>query len=387
MSVETVDGVTFEGGHAIEQDGGADGPEEGSQHADEISEAKAAVRKALAKEAGEAGAGKAKETEEKRKRALNAKSDREAAEDGDDEDEAPESKPEPKKPEPKAKDKEEDIDPNKASVREILKNREKLARAKQQQAQEIQQNQQYIQQLQAQVQQERQAIERERQRLALLRKDPVRAITEAGWDPDDLILSLAQEGTPEGKMARMVREQQLQLQQMQSWREEQAREAQRQQEQYQHHQLIQARQNVERAFVQGALDESRYPHLADFYKGREYALIAEGDVVAGMVRDAVGREPTLEEIALAIEEELAERANSWYQKKYGTQKSQNEPRQVATPDTAGKSPRGAKGKALSGSVTSERRALGKDLTSLDAEERLLTAREAVKVAMAAARDE
>lgn len=390
MSDENVvDGVTYVGGQAVEQDGGSDGPEEGSQHADELEAAKAAVRKALAKEAGEDGAKKAKESEAKRQKAIHAKSDREEAEDEVSE---PKSEREPAKPEPKKAEAKEDeakeIDPTKASVKEVLKNRERLAHAKQAQAQELQQQQQYLAQMQAQIQAERRAIEQEKQRLAVLKKDPLKAIAEAGWDPDDLILSLAQEGTPEGKMARMVREQQLQLQQMQQWREEQAKQAQEYARQAEQHQLVQMRQSVEQSFIKGALDESRFPHLADFYKGREHALIAEGDLVAGQFRDVTGREASLEEIADYIEEQLAERANLWYQKKYGSKADPNESRQVAAPETTGKPARGGvKGKALTGATVSERRALGKDLSDLDGDERLLAAREAVKVAMAASRSE
>lgn len=394
MSVENTEGVTFVDGHAVEQDGGSDGPEEGSQHADELEAARAAVRKAIAKEAGEDGAKKAKESEEKRLRTLKAKSDREEAEDevkakasGKTQDEA---EAEPEKPKARAKEEEDDgeIDPEKSSIKQILKNREKLAKVKQQQASELQQHQQYLQQMQQQVQAERAAIERERQRLALLKKDPVRAVTEAGWDPDEFILSLAQEGTPEGKMARMLREQQEKLAAFDQWKADQAQALQRQQEEFQYRQAVQARQNVEKSFTSGALNPEKYPHLADFYVGREGALIAEGDLVAGMYRDATGQEATLEKIAQYIEDELAERANNWYMKKQGTGKVPNGSQQVATPKDTGKPARGgSKGKTLTGSATSERRALSKDLTDLDGDERLLAAREAVKVAMATSRSE
>lgn len=395
MSVENTEGVTFVDGRAVEQAGGSDGPEEGSQHADELEAARAAVRKAIAKEAGEDGAKKAKESEEKRLRTMKAKSDREEAEDevkakasGKTQDEAED---EPEKPKAKAPAKDDDdaeLDPEKASIKQILKNREKLAKVKQQQANELQQHQLYLQQMQQQVQAERAAIERERQRLALLKKDPVRAVTEAGWDPDDFILSLAQEGTPEGKMARMLREQQEKLAAFEQWKADQAQQLQRQQEEFQYRQAVQARQNVEKAFTAGALNAEKYPHLAAFYAGREGALIAEGDLVAGMYRDATGQETTLEKIAQYIEDELAERANNWYMKKQGAGKASNESQQVVTPKDTGKPARGgSKGKTLTGSATSERRALSKDLTDLDGDERLLAAREAVKVAMATSRSE
>lgn len=382
--IETVDGVTYQDGHAIEQDGGSDGPEEGSEHANELEAAKEAVRKAI-KGAGEDAAAKAKEKAAKK---PTPKSDREPDEDDEPAAEAKPETKEPKKAEKKEEESEE-IDLETASVKQILKQREKLAKQKQAQSLEIQQQQAQLQAYMAQIERERQAIEHEKQRIARLRKDPLAAIREAGWDPDDLILNLAQEGTPEGKMARMLREQQEKLQAFEQWKAEQAQQAQRAQEEAQLRYLAQQRQQVEQAFVNGATDEKAYPHIAKFYKGREAALIAEGDIVAHEFRVATGgREATLQQIADYIEEQLAERAKLWYESKQGAGNSSNTAQQVVADAGTGKPARGsAKGKTLTGTAASERRALGKDLSDLDGDERLQAAREAVKVAMASARDE
>ena len=295
--------------------------------------------------------------------------------DGDGEEE------EPEKPAPKPK-KEEEIDPDTAELKAVLRNRDKIAKAKQAQQQQLQAQQMEFQRQQMEFQRQRQQFEQERQRLEMLRKDPARAIQENGWDPEDFIMSLANEGTPEGKLQRQLREQQMQLQEMHKWREEQLRREQAAYREQQHNQLVQARTNVVAAFTKGAMDESKYPHISSFYAGREHALVAEGDVIAGQYRELTGREATLQEVAEYIEEELAKRAKVWYEKMQKAAKAKTESQDDSDDSDSGKPARGgSRGKSLSNSTASERRALGKDLRDLEGDERLAAARDAVKAAL------
>lgn len=381
---ETADNVTFVGGRAVEQHDAGDTPD--GAHGDELAAAKEAVRKALAKEAGEEGAKTAKKSKD-----SDAYTPPGMKRGKSDDEEAPASE----KAKPKAKAKEgpgdepaEDSEEAKA-VKHVLKQREKLAKAKQQQNNEFQQQQQQLQQQWAQIQAENARIQREKERLLALKKDPARAVREAGWDPEEFILDLARDGTPEGQQARLLRELKEQQAQMLQWKEEQAQAQRQAQEQYQMQRMVQARQNIEKTFTDGAMNGEKYPHLAAFYKGREHALIAEGDLVAAQYREASGgNECSLEQIADYIEEQLAERANAWYESKSASKKLANGAQEVAAPEGKGKPAQGgSRGKALTGSVASERRALGRDLSDLDGEERLLAAREAVKVAMSSSRDE
>jgi hypothetical protein len=363
---ETVDNVEFVGGHAVEQHDAADVPED---RAEELEAAKAAVKKAIEK-AGKEGADDAEKVSGKDQ--FSAKGKSKATED---EDEEAEEKP--------AKAKAEEEDPDERELKRVLRHREKLARAKQQQNQELAQQQNQLRQMYAQLQREKQAIEQERQRIARLKTDPAAAIRENGWDPEEFIVSLAKEGTEEGKVARLLREQQAQLQEMNKWREEQARQREQYMRQMQEQQAVQARQSVEQQFLGHAMDAEKRPHLADFYKGREGALIAEGDIIAAQYREATGKEASLEDIAEYIEESLAERARAWYEKSARSAKT-SQPRQSAV-DTG--KPAKSRGRTLTADTSSERRSLGKGLADLDGDERLQAAREAVKVALANSRSE
>lgn len=359
--------VTFVGGHVTEQHDGGEEPT--GDRAEELAAAKAAVKEAIEK-AGKDGAEEGKRAS--RKDPFSAK-----PKDKDGDDEAPASKP--------AKPKDEE-DADKAKLSRILAKRSEMAKAKQQQAQELQQARFQMQQAYAQLQREKAAIEAERARIQRLRSDPAAAIKENGWAPEEFILSLAKEGTEEGKVARMLREQQQQLAEMKSWQENLLRQREEHQRQLQQQQVIQKRQSVEQEFLGHAMNEEKHPHMTAFYKGREGTLIAEGDYVAAKYRELTGEEASLADIAEYIEEQLAERARSWYEKSAGGKAPQQRTQQVAPPKT-GKPARGASGKTLTASGTSERRALGKDLQDLDGEERILAAREAVKAAMASARDD
>jgi len=268
----------------------------------------------------------------------------------------------------------ENIDPDTANVKQVLKARQKIAAQKQKQQQEYQQQQQELQRQYYQIQQMAAKVERDRQLVEQLKKDPVRAVREAGWDPEEFIMSLAKEGTEEGKMARLLREQNQRLDEMNRWKEEQARAAQEAQERAQYQQMVQYRQQMERQFLGHVASEENFPHINTFYNGREHSLIAEADMVAAQYRELTGKEASLEDIAEYIEEVLAERAGKWYDK---TKSSK-----VNAPSNAGKPARGATGKTLTNSDASDRRSVGKDISELDGDERLEAARTAVRAALA-----
>lgn len=357
MSDETEADVTFVGGHAVEQH---DAPDVPADRAEELEAAKKAVREAIEK-AGKDGAEDGKR--------LSKKSDPYSAkEDNSDE---TEGRQEPTR----AK---EEGDEEEAKLSRILKNREKLAKAKAAQNVELQKQQAQMQQAYRQLQAEKQAVEAERAKLARLKSDPAAAIRDAGWDPEEFILSLAKEGTEEGKVARLLREQQEQLKQMNQWREEQLRQREEYARRTQQQQAVQHRQSVEQQFLGHALNEEARPHTAAFYKGREGTLVAEGDLVAAQYRELTGQEASLEDIAEYIEEQLAQRATAWYEKSAGGKRPQ--PQQAAAPKPG--KPAKTSGKTLTSGGSSERRALGKSLADLDGEERLQAAREAVKLAIA-----
>jgi hypothetical protein len=373
--------VTFVGGKAVEQH---EAPDVEDAHADEREAAKAAVKKAIEKAADDSAKSSKRAAKQDPFKPPGAKKEGEKADEGEgegedeDEDEA-EDKPAPK-PKAKPKDDDDDLDPETIGLKQALKAREKLAKARQKQNDEHQRAQYELQRQYHALQERERQLQSEAARIQALKTDPARAIKEAGWDPEDFILSLAQEGTPEGKVARLVREQQAKLAEVEQWRQEQYRA---QQEAYQRAQLQEAshrRMSVEQEFRQLAFNEDKYPHMTSFYQGREQALIAEGDLIAAQFRHATGgREASLQDIADYIEEQLAERANSWYEKRSKKNKTQ----QDGSYELPGKPARGgSRGKTLSSSGSSERRALPSRLEDLDGDERLQAAREAVGLALA-----
>jgi hypothetical protein len=224
MSDETE--VTFVGGLPVEQTEGLDSNIED----DAREEAKEAVRKAI-QEAGESaveGAKSGKAKDPFRPEGAVSSKDKEP-------ERGPDGKFLPKDAPKEEPEEEEAVDPDKATVKQLLKAREKVAQAKREaslvkddvtkQREAFQREQYEFQQILAR---EKAEIQRERQALASLRKDPARAIRELGLNPEEYILQLAQEGTPEGQAAREKREMQEQIQEMKRWREEQAQAAQRQ---------------------------------------------------------------------------------------------------------------------------------------------------------------
>ncbi len=203
-------------------------------------------------------------------------------------------------------------------------------------------------------------------------------------------MNLAQDGTPEGKQAALLRGLQEQIRAQQEWQKSFQAQQQQAYEQHQRRIAVQARESVENEFIGHAYSEKQ-PLIKSFYKGREAALIAEGDIIANQYRHLTGgREATTAELAAFIEEELAERAKLWYEETYkanlknqeldSEEEAEDEEEEVKPKSSGVKK----SGRTL-GSGSNERRALSKKIEDLDDEERHEAAKLAVKQAMAAAR--
>jgi hypothetical protein len=370
--------VTFVNGKAVEQKEGNSLPSTGdAQHDSERAAAVKAVREAIGKAAKEAKESAPKVAKQSGFRPEGVTTD---------EDEGLMKAPaKAAKPEP---EEDEEVDLDKASVKQLFKHREKLAGAKrdavtkhQQEMAQLQQERQQFEQEKLRIQQERLQIQRQAQRLAKLKSDPAQAVMEAGWDPEEFIVNLAQEGTEAGKQARAHRQMQQELAEIRQWKQQQAEQYQQALQAQEHHQQVQFRQSVEQEFLTAAFDEKTRPHTASFYKGRERALIAEGDLIAADYREMTGREASLSEIADYVEEQLAERYKTWYETSRKLGLTKDEAHEVAASETGGAPSAGKRGKTLSGSISSERRSLGSALKDLDGDERLEAAREAVRQAI------
>ncbi len=383
--------VTFVGGIAVEQSEA----QESNLEPDERAEAMKAVKEAIEAAGKEA----AEETKAVRaKDPLRELKDKAAKEDADESgsdsagspDRGPDGKFLPKadkpkaepKPAPKEEPAEEDFDPASASVKQLLKHREKVATLKRDAKDEISKERaafeaekRQVAQAWQQTQRDRAELQRQHEAFQSLRKDPARAVREIGYDPEQFIMDLATEGTPEGVARRRQQEIDAQLAEIRQWKVDQQKA--QEQAQYNHHlrQAETARHNAVRDFTNLGLNEDKYPHVASLYKGKERALVALGDITAEEYRSLSGKEGSFEEILDYLEDELATSMNGWYSKKVGSQKAGNSTQKAP--------PAKSKGKSLSPDGSGERRALApKDLGNLDDDERLEAAKQAVRIAMA-----
>lgn len=369
--------VTYVNGIAVEQETPGETPEEGSDHGDELAAAKRAVKEAFAEE-GKKAAKEAKEhldrdPLQKAKRAADGKFTS-AKDPAEQELEDAKAKVAKETVEPK----EAPEDKEASQLRRALQERKETARYKAEAAAEVEKMRAEARQFYQQLQQEKAELAREKQRLEMLRKDPIRAIKENGWDPEEFILDIASDGTPEGQARRQQRDIQAQLAEIANWRKEQAAQAEQRAIEQENHQKAQNRQNVEQQFLRTAGARAQdgthaNPHLVAMYKNDPEGLVAEADRVANRYRDATGQEATFQELT----EYLEERAAKWYKELSSERASK-----VGAPVTQGKPTQGsATGRSLSPSGSSERRSLGTSIKDLDGDERREAAMEAVRAAL------
>ncbi len=372
--VETSEGseVTYQNGRAIEQTTEGETPD--GDHGDERAAAIAAVKAAL-EEDGKTAAKEAKAAREKdplvpRDRGPDGKflvADPIEAEKA-----AAVAKLEKAKPEP--------VDEEASALRKALSERREAAKYKAEANAQLERERAEVRAIHQQVQRERAAIEADKAKMAMFRKDPVRAIRENGWDnPEDFILDIAQDGTPEGAARRAQRELQAQIAELREWKQEQANQAQANAQRQQQAQSQQFRQNIERELLRTVFakdgESEKHPYTTAMYQGHEVSLIAEADLVAEQYRAVTGKEASFAEIA----EYLEERSQKWYKSIHSKQGGA----QAAPPVTQGRPPQGsATGKkSLSPAGGSERRTLGTTYADLDGEERREAAMTAVRAAI------
>ncbi len=370
--VDSGDGeVTYVGGQAVEQTTG--GEEPSGDHGDELAAAKAAVKKAMEEDLKEEGKKAAKEAKAAREKDPLVPRDR-----GPDGKFLTSDPVEKEKEEAVKKLAKSEPDEDASALRKALTERKEQAKYKAEANAQLERDRAEARAVYQQLQREKQEIAAERQKLAMFRKDPVRAIRENGWEnPEEFILDIAQDGTPEGQARRQQRELQAQIKELHDWKAEQARQVEAQREEAASHDRRQFRQNVEREFLNAA---SQHEALVSMYRGHEVGLIAEADVVAEQYRNVTGKEATFAEIA----EYLAERTERWY-------KTRSQAKVV--PDSAGNqmAPAVTQGRPTQGSATgkkslspagsSERRSLGNSYADLDGDERREAAMMAVKSAI------
>lgn len=276
-----------DGNGAIVDDDALDKGESGS----EIEELKALSRKVLFEEGKKT---KAKEPEAK-KEPSKPKTKEQSAEEG----EAVTS--------PAAEESEPDPDPK--GIARILKQREQANATRN----ELRQVQEEIRAARESLAKEREALAKDRKEasafLERLRKDPLGAVQEAGWDPDEFVLNASRRNDPGALAQREAMAVKRELEELKTWRQQQEEGAKRRdEEQQQRYQQAQAEQ-AKQGFLKTALDAATYPTLAQVYTKRPHLLVSEAERVANEYFEATKRQTgkgeyaTWKEIAEYLESE------------------------------------------------------------------------------------
>ncbi len=374
--------VTFVNGQAVEQQTEGE-THEGTDRGDELEAAKAAVKKAIEEDAKEEGKKAAKEAKSARDKDPLVPRDRNP--DGTFVQADPVEQDKEKAVAALKKEKSDEEDAGSA-LKKALAERKEVARFKKEAADQLEKERQEVRQIHQRLKQQEAEIRQREEKMAMLRKDPVRAIRENGWDnPEDFILDIARDGTPEGQQARAHRELLERLDRAEQWQKQELEQRQRQAEEREEHARRSNREQIERSFLTEA---SKYESLVGMYKGHEVELISQADVVAEKYRNATGKEATFAEIA----EFLAERHERWYKSRssnnQATRPVDATEAQAASSVSAGRPTQGsATGKKRpTSAASSERRSLGTNFADLDGDERLEAAKTAVRAAINASGD-
>lgn len=213
-----------------------------------------------------------------------------------------------------------------------------------------------------------------------LKHNPAEAIRKAGLDPEEFILGLAREGTPEGALQKQLREQNEKIQEFERWKREQGESYQRQQQQEQERQAAAFRQKVENDFHSMATSD-KYANVKKAVETgllSRQSLVLEGDSIADKYREATGQEASLDDILEYIDGQVS----SAISKLSGAS-------QVKAPQTPGRPAQASaarpQGRTLSADNASERRTLQRDLSDGSSEERREAAKSAVKAVLEKAR--
>ena len=364
------DGVTFLNGVAIEQ--ATEGEtHEGTDRGDELAAAKAAVKKVIDEEAKEEGKKAAKTAKEAREK------DPLVPRDQDGKFQSTRDPVDEEKAAAVAKLKKE-ADDDTSALRKVLDERKSIAKYKREANEQLEKDRSDVRRVHAQVQAQQRENEAERARFASYRKDPLRLARESGYaNPEDYILEMAQEGTPEGQAKRANRDLLERLDRAEQWQKQELAQREQNARRQQEDQSRSHREQVERSFLEEA---SKHEALVSMYKGHEVGLIAEADVIAEQYRRATGQEATFAELA----EYIAERTEKWYKNR--SSKNQASPEATAAQSAASSSGRPTQGsatgkKSLSPAGSAERRSLGNSFADLDGDERLAAAKTAVRAAI------
>lgn len=146
-----------------------------------------------------------------------------------------------------------------------------------------------------QLQKLRAETESERQRILKLRSDPMGAIRELGWDPNDLVTNVARQGTPEWQELQRFQtelsKRDSELAELRQYMQQQKQRDEQLQQHYRQQQEQAVRANVEKQFFDLI---APHPELTEVWSPEE--LVMKGDRIADLAFEKTGKYPPLEEI-------------------------------------------------------------------------------------------
>ncbi len=278
------------------------------------------------------------------------------------------AKPKAKEPKPKEDAAPADDDATTAKVSKILRERERANEERQ----TIKAEREESARLKAEAAADRAEAAKDREMLRALKTDPVRAIREAGWDPEELVMSLARETTNEGALARQLRKQQemidAQQAKIKAWDEQIETQTKTQAQQAEKART----EATEKAFLDVALNAEKFPALARLKGRRERVLLEEAHEVAREYHRRTGEWASHDDLAEYLQSEWS----SLMTPQESSQKLASASGKQASQPKAGTSSR-----SITTSQASERRSVNVDPDEMDDEERRQAAREAVRKAV------
>jgi hypothetical protein len=216
---------------------------------------------------------------------------------------------------------------------------------------------------------EKRHLEEREQLFSTLRTDPLGFIKKAGWDPSDLVHSVARAGTPEWEAEQKLRSELGDTRQKLSTFEKFVEDQKKREAEFIDYQRKQQIESVYKDFLTNHMNDEKAPNarlVASLASDPDAYLRAEGDRVYMAIQAQTGKSPGLDEVAEYIEWQAAKRLEA-----KGLAKVRGEQAKPATEN--GKALRGTSSnntasRTLSASVASERRASPKPIHQMTRDE-------------------
>lgn len=265
-----------------------------------------------------------------------------------------------------------DDGPDLGEIAKRLKRREKdhAERA------ETKRQQEEIRAMMADLKRQKEELSKREEWFDQLKKDPATAFREAGWDPDEGVMALAEQNTKEGKLARQLRE----LAEHNKRLESRLTEREKQEAEWRDRQRLEqqsaSRQQAVSEFTKLATNADEFPALSRVYKGREKALIRDADDVWDEYHQSDYYKRTGDRISL---KDVAEYLDKQLKSNIGLESSQK------AESSQGSVPQSVRAKTVGRTVTtanaSERRTVDMSPEDMTDDERREAAKAAAKKAI------